>query len=379
MAISLDLLTGKSRAPAECIITVDDTPLDDLYPVLVSVEVSTSRGEAAAATLIFETRRFEDGSWNVQDLDLLAPWAPIKIEAAFGERIEEVMRGFILRVDADYPANPGETKLTVTCQDESLPLDRAHVREQWGADGPLSDGVILATISGRHNLAPHPDSADGQQGLSINQDDTDIKFLKERAEANGYELIFREGTVYFGPMRLTLAPQDNIMVYAGRDTNCINFSLTDDGHLPDKVAYDIAAREGDQNESEEIEPDLELLGTTPATSADSGLGDFVWRLSRSGESTPEEAAARALAKANENAMKITATGELDGTLYGHVLRVGEPVGVDGIGQRYGGIYYVDTVNHRFDIDGYRQTFTLLRNAYGDNLESSGGGVLSAVL
>jgi phage protein D len=379
VAISLDLLTGKSRAPAECIITVDDTPLDDLYPVLVSVEVSTSRGEAAAATLIFETRRFEDGTWNVQDLDLLKPWAPVKIEAAFGERVEEVMRGFILRVDADYPANPGETKLTVTCQDESLPLDRAHVREQWGADGPLSDGVILATISGRHNLAPHPDSADGQQGISINQDDTDIKFLKERAAANGYELIFREGTIYFGPMRLTLAPQDNIMVYAGRDTNCINFSLTDDGHLPDKVAYDIAAREGDQNESEEIEPDLELLGTTPATSADSGLGDFVWRLSRSGESTPEEAAARALAKANENAMKITATGELDGTLYGHVLRVGEPVGVDGIGQRYGGIYYVDTVNHRFDIDGYRQTFTLLRNAYGDNLESSGGGVLSAVL
>ena len=379
MAISLDLLTGKSRAPAECIITVDDTPLDDLYPVLVSVEVSTSRGEAAAATLIFETRRFEDGTWNVQDLDLLKPWAPVKIEAAFGERVEEVMRGFILRVDADYPANPGETKLTVTCQDESLPLDRAHVREQWGADGPLSDGVILATISGRHNLAPHPDSADGQQGISINQDDTDIKFLKERAAANGYELIFREGTIYFGPMRLTLAPQDNIMVYAGRDTNCINFSLTDDGHLPDKVAYDIAAREGDQNESEEIEPDLELLGTTPATSADSGLGDFVWRLSRSGESTPEEAAARALAKANENAMKITATGELDGTLYGHVLRVGEPVGVDGIGQRYGGIYYIDTVNHRFDIDGYRQTFTLLRNAYGDNLESSGGGVLSAVL
>jgi phage protein D len=377
MAI-LDLLTGKSRAPAACIITVDGTPLDDLYPVLVSVEVGTSRGEAAAATLIFETRRFEDGSWNVQDLDLLKPWAPIKIEAAFGERTEEVMRGFILRVDADYPANPGETKLTVTCQDESLPLDRAHVREQWGADGPLSDGVILATIAGRHNLAPHPDSADGQQGLSLNQDDTDIKFLKERAEANGYELIFREGTVYFGPMRLTLAPQDNIMVYAGRDTNCINFSLTDDGHLPDKVAYDIAAREGDQTESEEIEPDLELLGTTPATSADSGLGDFVWRLSRAGESTPEEAAARALAKANENAMKITATGELDGTLYGHVLRVGEPVGVDGIGQRYGGIYYVDTVDHRFDMAGYRQTFTLLRNAYGDNLESS-GGVLSAVL
>ena len=136
------------------------TPLDDLYPVLVSVEVSTSRGEAAAATLIFETRRFEDGTWNVQDVDLLKPWAPVKIEAAFGERVEEVMRGFILRVDADYPANPGETKLTVTCQDESLPLDRAHVREQWGADGPLSDGVILATDL----WAPQPGAPPRQRG-----------------------------------------------------------------------------------------------------------------------------------------------------------------------------------------------------------------------
>jgi hypothetical protein len=61
-----------------------------------------------------------------------------------------------------------------------------------------------------------------------------------------------------------------------------------------------------------------------------------------------------------------------------VLRVGAPVGVDGVGERYGGIYFVDTVNHVFDMDGYRQSFTLLRNAYGDNLESA-GGLLSGVL
>ena len=77
-------------------------------------------------------------------------------------------------------------------------------------------------------------------------------------------------------------------------------------------------------------------------------------------------------------MKIKATGELDGALYGHVLRVGEPVGVDGIGQRYGGVYYVDTVDHVFDTSGYRQSFQLLRNAYGDNLEEA-GGVLAGVL
>ena len=79
-------------------------------------------------------------------------------------------------------------------------------------------------------------------------------------------------------------------------------------------------------------------------------------------------AALAQARANEQAFRITAQGELDGSLYGHVLAVGETVGVDGIGEKYGGIYYVDNVRHRFDQQGYRQTFRLLRNAYGDNLE-----------
>ena len=92
----------------------------------------------------------------------------------------------------------------------------------------------------------------------------------------------------------------------------------------------------------------------------------------------EELRARARRKANDLAMKIKADGELDGSLYGNVLRVAEPVGVDGVGERYGGVYYVDSVRHLFNTEGYRQTFTLLRNAYGDNLESA-PGLLSAVL
>jgi len=64
---------------------------------------------------------------------------------------------------------------------------------------------------------------------------------------------------------------------------------------------------------------------------------------------------------------VVAEGELDGSLYGHVLRVGLPVGLDGVGDRHSGIYYVDRVTHVFDANGYRQQFTLLRNAVGDNL------------
>jgi len=70
--------------------------------------------------------------------------------------------------------------------------------------------------------------------------------------------------------------------------------------------------------------------------------------------------------------RVQAEGELDGTVYGHVLQCGLPVGVDGIGEWLAGIYYVDSVSHSFTQQGYRQSFKLLRNAFGDNLDSVSG-------
>ena len=54
--------------------------------------------------------------------------------------------------------------------------------------------------------------------------------------------------------------------------------------------------------------------------------------------------------------------------------------VDGPGDWLGGVYYVDRVSHRFDLDGYRQQIRLLRNAYGDNLDAGPGvGRLAGIL
>lgn len=63
-----------------------------------------------------------------------------------------------------------------------------------------------------------------------------------------------------------------------------------------------------------------------------------------------------------------ARGELNSSYYGHVLRVGEPVEVNGVNQSHDGVYYVDAVSHRFDLQGYRQFFTLLRGSGNDDLD-----------
>lgn len=363
----LDLFSDKKRQPAECVIELDNSEIDDMYPALVEVVVEADRSKWTTATLIFETRRLEDGLWTVQDDDRFKPWVPVKIEAVFGDESEEVMRGYVREVNADFPAEKGAAKVTVTCQDESLLMDRQHVEQRWGEDSPTTDGQIAVQIAQRHGLQMLGTPGEGQTVQDLNQNTTDVRFLQTRAEANGFEIIFREGKMHFGEMRLDADPQETILVYAGPDTNCIRFNIQDDGHKPDKVAYQVAAAVGTDEAPVELESNLRVLGNEPVGSTVTGLDDFVWRPARRGINDDTQMRAIAQQLANEQSMKIKVDGELDGSLYGHVLRSGEPVGVDGVGERYSGTYYVDAVTHRFDMHGYLATFRLLRNAYGDDL------------
>lgn len=381
----LDLFSGRDREPAECVITVDGVEITELYPVLIEVTVECSRTEAATATLTFETRRNELGTWSVQDAGILEPWARIVIAAAFGSREEEIMRGYIREVRLETPQDAGAAQVVVECQDDSLRLDRTHQRRTWGSsDLPTSDTLILSEILAAYGLLLHQDSDEGQNRLvGIAQDDTDIKFLKSRAEFNGYELIFHEGRVYFGAMRLEADPQSTILVYGGEATNCLSLSVRANGHQPDAVAYDAPTDSGDSVDSPEpVRSNLFVLGTSRADSSNAGLEDFVWRMSAEAGADAQRLQALAQMKANDlDIHRLQGEGELDGALYGHVLQAGLPVPVDGLGERMSGVYYVDSVSHSFTALGYRQRFRLLRNAYGDNLDMVTGliGSLAGVL
>lgn len=367
----LDLFSDTKRQPAECVIEIDGESIDDLYPSLVEVEVDTDRTKWTMATLVLETRRMEDGNWAIQDDERFLPWKPIKIEAVFGDETEEVMRGFIKEVRADHPSDRGAAKVTVTCQDASIAMDREHIEQPWGEDAPTTDGLIATEIASRHDLTMLEAPGEGQTIQDLNQNMTDIRFLQRRAQASGYEIIFREGKMHFGERRLDAETQPTILVYAGPDTNCLSFDIRDDGHSPDRAAYQVAAEAGVEEPAVEVESNLRLLGNEPATSDNSGLNNFVWRPQRQGLSDATQMEAVAQQAANDASMRIKVTGELDGSLYGHVLHTGEPVGVDGVGERYSGTYYVDTAKHRFDVNGYRVNFSLSRNAYGDDLADDG--------
>jgi phage protein D len=250
------------------------------------------------------------------------------------------------------------------------------MRRVWGEESPMSDLDILKELVSPAGLSVDPLAATGRSSRSLSQEATPIQFLRERAKANGYELTFTDGTVWFGPKRLESAPQPTILVYAGRDTSCRNFTIGDAGDRPDSVRADIPQREkGSAPTVVTVKPDETVLGTTPASSEGDGVGTpSVWRVGAEGDETVEERTARAQALVNEHAFKLSGSGVLDGAIYGHVLRPGAPVSIDGLGSRYGGLWYVSKVAHQLNPQGYSQSFEAIRNGTGDS--GGGGGPLS---
>lgn len=359
---------GGIREPVECMITVNGTEILEFYPYLREARVKMSRSAAATCTLIFDSLRTESGQWLVQDSGVFLPWREILVEARFGSRTDEVMRGYIKEVKVENPNDMSASKVTITGQDESFILDREHVHRTWStASEPMTDGDIATQIAGDHGFRGEVDA--GLTNTSLGQDGTYVRLLQERAEANGFEFFVRAQTLHFRPPQLEAEPQPTIMVYAGSATNCLSFNARYDGHRPDQVRVVRAAEAGTGNEDATVSPNLVVLGREAANSEGAGQAPFVWNLQRPGGATVAEVQARAQAAANENAWKITADGELDGVLYGHVLLTHGTVEVDGVGDVYGGRYYVDEVEHTFSLDGYRQKFKLLRNATGQDAEA----------
>ncbi|MCK7500256.1 MAG: hypothetical protein MZW92_65615 [Comamonadaceae bacterium] len=75
-----NLLAGLTRDPAECVVKINDAPIEALYPLLAEVTVETGRNAPDTATLTFESRRDERGEWLVQDATGLFDDTPLMRE-----------------------------------------------------------------------------------------------------------------------------------------------------------------------------------------------------------------------------------------------------------------------------------------------------------
>lgn len=359
--------------PASIKIFTGNVPVEiaDLYPVLETVTLQVSRNQAGAGSLVFTAGRNEMGEWPVIDGGYFDRWSPIRVQADFGTYAEDVLWGYVVKITPEFPEDRGAAKVTIEVQDQTIAMDREQRTRDWGdSEGgqTMTDNAIAQSILADYGWHLDPVSATGQSNSVVTQDKTDYVFLKERAEAIGYELRLMFDEMYFGPLRLEGEPQDTILVYAGPDTNCRSFKIDEESAVPDEAVTATVDTAG-TGEAEEIVlvPDLPILGAEAPRAAAQAAGVPVnrTRMRQEGDTPPEAARMLAQAKINEASLSITAEAVIDSTIYGHVLLPGRLVTVDGVGLKYGGRFYVDSVEHVFDAQGYTQKAILLKNGINE--------------
>ena len=361
-----------------CHIEIDGDRIPNLYETVSEITVDASRKIAAVATLKFEDVSEADGSWAAKDSPFLKIGRKIKIIVNFGSYDETLFVGFIASTSSDYPEESGNGTYTVQCQDESVALNRVHQRINRSERNPVSDFVALGDIAQDHKLKLDDQTAKGLVSPNLMQSGSDIEFLRDRAKANGYDLMVFDGVIYFGPHRFTNHVQHVITLNAGKKTCCQNFSVSVDVNRADVIYFDIAEEKGAGLKRHQFEPNLPLLGERPAKEPNAKIGKSEWSLCQTGTPDIDEAEAYAQGLINEESLRVSATGTLDANLFGHVLVPMTVIAVDGASRDDSGYYYVDSVTHSLSHNVYTQKFKLVRNGIGDDRSGRSSNAVSVV-
>ncbi len=347
---------------------------------LISVAVKETDSTRSAFTLTFDAGR--SGPAEMLDSPLfshpgLASGARVSIVLAAGGVPEVLTDGFITTIEHAPGSGPGASRFTVTGLDVSWLLDREEVTRQLPMDDYPQVLMILAAYAAQGIVPMAVPPQDMDPPLPIEripqQRATDLAHLALLARRHGYVTYAIPGPLpgmsrlYWGPPLRTGVPQRAItggQAPSDNVTGDVRFTL--DAHEP----VTVQGREQDRRTGTEMPirttPPLRIpLSARPL--AVERAADTRIRLSRESGSSAVATRARAQAEVDRSADAVTATGTLDGSRYGAVLRPRGLVGLRGFGWSHDGLWAVRSVEHTLARGSWTQAFGLARDGYGSTV------------
>lgn len=352
-----------------------------LVDALESVEVSHSDAEASGFQIQFRIGRVgEGGTGNLNDYALLtspqlATFSRVILIVHFGALPKVLMDGIITHQQLAPGEQPGSSTLTVTGEDLTQAMNLERRQAAHPSQGEM---VIVAKILGRYSrygLIPKivpPKTIDNPLATERvpTQSVTDLAYLLEMADRHGYVFYLTPGPApftngaYWGPPIREGKPQPALTVGMGHFTNVESIHFEHDAQLPTLVSGQV--QDGKSNK-------VTKVSTTATRRLPLALDSVLTKQRKNARkvplvvSGPTAALARARAqRETDQSMDrvLTATGELDTIRYGHVLEARKLVGLRGVGLRYDGLYYVQSVTHNLRPGAYTQSFVLTREGLG---------------
>ncbi len=331
---------------------------------LMSIEVELDDELAAMFRLRLATGADRDGQWQYLDEDSFRVWKQVTITAGFESGSEELISGYVTHVRPYFDPDPGQCYLEIWGIDQSVVMDRQEKLKDWASK---KDSDIASEILASHGFTPQVEDTEvthDEAVSSVIQRETDMQFLKRLALRNGFECWVEGTTGYFGPPQIDADPEPLLAVHFGDETTVGRFSVEVNALAPANVAM----FQLDRTSKEVLEATAESSRLTPLGEIDAaglpaaGIEPGQVVIAGNAATGSPEMTALCQGLFHRGEWFVTGEGEINGNLYGHLLKPRRTVTVKGVGESYSGVYYVTHVTHTFAPEGYTQLFRVKRNA-----------------
>lgn len=361
-----------SLIPAYFTVQVAFAPLPILFmQALREIEVQTSVGQASIFRLHFDLSRNSFGDFDALAVDIFRPLLPITIRVSVGPGLPQALiNGYVKDAQLGSRNQPGASTLEVVGMDALATL-MAHIQQPFTWPN-MPDSVVATAIFGKYAIIPTVVPTPPVRTMldtTTTQRVNDSVYLQQLARRNSYELYIQPDPIlgrdfgHFHPPLTSVPPQGVLSIDFGTQTNLLDFSVANDMLRPTSVVA--------------VSSDPRTRAPVPAfapvsTELPMGLEPTLNRIlpppierpAGTDAASPTEVQSQALARATQSSRAVQANGQVDGLKYRRPLLAGLPVLVRGAGRQMSGLYYVTSVTHRVNRDGYTQSFSAWRNAVG---------------
>jgi hypothetical protein len=342
---------------------------------LTRAEVRESDCDPSVLALRFKLVQRANGEFGPLDDDLFEPGVAIGFELeAPGGLTQRLFEGLITHIRPHFETVESNAYLEVLAMDAAVTLDAEERVVAW--PNVKDSDVVSQVLSGYQIQVQVDDTSvmyDEDRQLLI-QRATDWRFLQHLAQRNGARFYFEYDSAqeqvvgHFGPPDVDGTPQPDIVLL--QDGTCLNWAdlqLVATG----PVVHTAAALDpiGKQIVRGDGTTALSLLGDDDAAAAvEAGLKSAGAAASVAFVRDPfpldEAIGAETTAATDAARFVIELRGELDPSLYRGLLRARRPVLVRGVGRRFSGVYYVQSVRTTLEDSTLLQSFVATRNATG---------------
>jgi hypothetical protein len=306
---------------------------------------------------------------------LLNTFNRVIVMLVFGLSPTVLIDGIITHRQFSPSVEAGQSKLTIMGEDVSVMMDR---KESSITHPNQPDTAIVSKIIAsysQYGLVPTvvpPASMDVPVEVDRipSQQATDLQYIKALSEAYDYVFYIEPTSVpevnkaYWGPKEYTGVPQKALTVKMGSETNVksIDFqnNSLDSTIVTGKIQDPLLNMTIPVVTTGSLRPPLSAIPDWAANLANAKIKQY-----RTGGGVNfVQAYNEAQSETDKSTDAVTVTGELDGVLYGDVLRARRLVGLRGVGYMHDGYYYVKNVTHKIKKGEYNQSFTLVREGLG---------------